>query len=185
MRAIAITAVVILVGFLMILGSLIGTYNTGVDTEQEIIATHGNNEVILSSFYAEIDEAVQVTEMYADDFREIMTGMIQGRYGEEGNQAQWAWVQEAMPNLDAGMYRELQQIVTRNRSTFRANQSVLVEQRTLYQARLRRFPSGIFLSLTGFPTFDMESEYMPVIYEDTIEVFETGVETRRSITNRN
>lgn len=164
--------------------SVVGVYNDAVSREEEIMAIHENNQNILGQFYAELDESVQITEMYADDFREVMTGMIQGRYGDDGMQAQWAWVQEQMPNMDSSMYQRLQQIVTRGRANFRDEQARQRDRIRQYNVIQRQFFSGMLLRMMGFPQVNMD-DYQPIIYSETVEVYETGIEQRRTIGSQN
>lgn len=178
---------VIVVSTIMIISSFIGTYNSGVEYENQIEATVTNNEQILSAFYLELDESVQVTDMYADDFRDVMTGVMQGRYGENGLQGALAtFMTESGINFDSGMYERLQQIITRNRGAFRNEQTRLVTVRQNYENARERFPGVIFYSALGFPKLDLDDpRYNPITDAEASEAFETGTEQRRTLRRDN
>lgn len=186
MRAILITlgviVGVIVLTALVLAGGFINNYNYAVNVEEQIVATADNNEQVLSSFYNQLEESVQVQDIYAEDFRESMTAMLAGRYGDGGSQAAFQWIQEAMPNLDPSMYQEVQRLIQTGRTNFQNEQTRLVDLRRQYNTRLRNFPSNIYLGVLGFPKLDMDDpRYNPVVSGDAREVFDTGVEDARDI----
>lgn len=186
MRAILITLGVV-VGAIVLLGALvaggfIGNYNYAVSIEEQIDAKASDNEQVLSSFYNQLEETVQVQDIYADDFRESMTAMLAGRYGDGGSQAAFQWIQESMPNLDPSMYQEVQRLIQTGRTNFESEQTMLLDLTRQYKTRLRSFPDNIFLGTLGFPKLDLEDpRYQPVASGDAREVFDTGIEEARDL----
>lgn len=178
---------VIVVSIVMVISSLIGTYNSGVRYENQIEATVDNNEQILSAFYLELDESVQVTDMYASDFRAVMTDVMQGRYGDDGLQGALAtWVNESGVNFDSTMYERLQQIITRNRGRFSNEQTRLVNVRQQYENARESFPGVMFYSALGFPKLDLaDPRYNPITDQEASEAFDTGTEQRRTLRRDN
>jgi len=182
MRIFLVGAAVI-VALVMMLGStFVGAYNGAVQMEAGIEATASNNEQILGQFYNKLDETVQVSAIYKDDFKEVMTGMLAGRYGENGSQAAFQWIQESMPNLDPTMYRSIQILIEADRNRFQNEQQKLIDQRRQYDVRLKSFPNNVVLGLMGFPKLNLnDPRYNAVVTADASEVFETGVEEAREL----
>lgn len=160
-----------------------GSYNGAVSLENRIIAAADDNEQYLGQFYNTLDESVQVTEMYADDFRDIATGMLEGRYGEDGSQATFQFIREEMPMISPEMYRELQLIVQSNRDGYRNKQRVLLDLRRQYENKLYSFPSNVFMGMFGFPKrVDLDDPRFNVSStEDARTTRETGIEAPRQI----
>lgn len=186
MRAVLITLGVILGAIVLfggiVAGGLITNYNYAVGVEETIRAKASDNEQVLSSFYNQLEETVQVQDIYAEDFRESMTAMLAGRYGDGGSQAAFQWIQEAMPNLDPSMYQEVQRLIQTGRTNFESEQTMLLDFTRQYRTRLRSFPDNIYLSVLGFPKLDLDDpRYNPVVSGDAREVFDTGVEDARDI----
>jgi hypothetical protein len=186
MRAILITLGVVLGSAALLVaifaGGLITNYNYAVGIEEQIEAKASDNEQVLSSFYNQLEETVQVTDIYAEDFRESMTAMLAGRYGDQGSRAGMQWIQEAMPNLDPSMYQEVQRLIRTERTNFQSAQTMLVDLRRQYNTRLRSFPDNIYLGMLGFPKLNLDDpRYNPVVSGDARQVFDTGVEEARNI----
>lgn len=162
--------------------TVITTYNGAVGLEESIRATADNNEQVLNQFYNRLEESVTVTDIYATDFRDSMTAMLAGRYGDGGSQATFQWIQESMPNLDAGMYQRVQELIEVDRNRFQQYQTRLIDQRRQYERSLRAFPSGMILGWFGFPNLDMDDpRYQAVSGADARAARETGTESARDL----
>jgi hypothetical protein len=162
--------------------TVISTYNQAVSLESSIVATADNNEQVLNQFYNRLEETVAVTDIYATDFRDSMTAMLAGRYGSGGSQADFQWIQEAMPNLDASMYQSVQDLIRSDRTRFEQEQRRLIDQRRQYERLLRAFPSGIILGAFDFPKMDLDDQrFKPVSGEEARTARETGNEEARDI----
>lgn len=165
-----------------IAGTVLVTHNRAVSLESAIVATADNNEQILNQFYNRLEETVTVTDIYASDFRQSMTAMMAGRYGEGGSQADFQWIQEAMPTLDSTMYQSVQDLIRSDRTRFEQEQRRLIDLRRQYERLLRSFPSGIILNVLDFPTLDMDDQRLkPVSGADARAARETGDERARDI----
>lgn len=136
-----ITATVI-VGGLGIGGiTLLSNRNTIITLEQSIEAQYTANKSNYDSMIKKVKEMVQVTDMYADDFERIYSGLISGRYeGEEKQQLNSLFkvVQESNPTLDSSVYTTLQREISANRTTFDNNQAKVVDRIREYNTFVER-----------------------------------------------
>ena len=72
--------------------SYIGASNYGAAVEAQLKAARDNNRNILAQYEQTIMEASQVPEMYKSDFKEVLTGALQSRYGEGGSKAVFQFI---------------------------------------------------------------------------------------------
>lgn len=92
-----------------------------------------------------ISQQVQLTEKYADDFKEVYKGMLQGRYGENGSQAMWQWIKEQNPQLDASMYKTVQNTIEAQREQFFMEQKKLISYDMNHKNLRETFPGSWFV----------------------------------------
>lgn len=155
--------------------SYISAYNMGNRMEQNIIATDTNNRNILAQYGNRVSEAAQVPAMQRDDLTQVVTAALEGRYGEDGSQAVFQWIQEQNPQIDSTVYVQLQRIIESGRIEFANAQTQLVDQRRVYETALGTFWGGTWLKIAGYPSIDLD-EYQIVSTSRADEAFETGVE---------
>jgi uncharacterized protein YneF (UPF0154 family) len=155
--------------------SYISAYNMGNRMEKNIIATDDNNRNILAQYGNRVSEAAQVPAMQRDDLTQVVTAALEGRYGEDGSQAVFQWIQEQNPQIDSTVYVQLQRIIESGRIEFANAQTQLVDQRRVYETALGTFWGGTWLSIAGYPSIDLD-EYQIVSTSRADEAFETGVE---------
>ncbi len=160
-----------------ILGPLYGAVNYGADTEARIEAEHENLQNILSNYTTKVAEAAQVPEMYANDLREVIAGALTARYGENGAQSAWMWLQERYPGaLDAELYGQLMRIIEAGRNEFANGQTRFLDVRRGYDATLDKdlpLMRGWWLSVAGYPTLELD-DYGIVTTEEAREAFDGG-----------
>jgi len=92
-----------------------------------------------------ISQQVQLTEKYAEDFKEVYKGMLQGRYGEQGSQAMWQWIREQNPQLDASMYKTVQNTIEAQREQFFVEQKKLISMDREHKNLRETFPGSWFV----------------------------------------
>ena len=176
-NAAVILSAIVVVAILAI--SLIVMYvsaaNYGNRAETDIKAVWENNQNILGQYTLKIQEAAQVPEMYKNDFKEVVTAAMQGRYGADGSKATFQWIKENNLNFDSSMYSKMQVLIEAGRNEFQTNQTRLVDAKRTYQTNLGAIPRKWFLSMAGYPMIDLE-KYRPVVAGDTRQVFESGVQ---------
>ena len=163
---------VVLLFFVIVIGSGISVYNICVEQETAIEAQYKQNQNNYDNFFKSVVEVAQVSDKYKDGLKEVFTAAIQGRYGKNGSKATWAWLQEHNPNLDASVYTKIQQVIEGGRKTFEVNQKMLIDKKQVYQLQLRGFPSGVFARLMGFPKIDL-AKYDIITSDRTEKAFDT------------
>lgn len=171
-----ILAILTVVSFLVIgLISYVSNYNYGNRVEKQLAASWKNNENILSQYYLKVNEIAQVPTAYKDDLKEVYTAAIQGRYGENGSQAVFQWLQEQNPSIDSSMYIKLQQVMEAGRNEFQVAQTKLIDIKRGYETNLGYLWKGTWLSIAGYPTVDLD-KYTIISTGAAQESFETGID---------
>jgi hypothetical protein len=160
---------------LVLVGSYITNYNYGNRTEKLIQATWTDNRNVLSQYSARIMEMAQVPDMYKNDIVEIYEGAMTGRYGEDGSQAMFQFLQEQNPQIDASLYTSIQQSMEAGRNKFENSQTKLIDQKRSYETKLGAFYSGIWLRIAGYPKIDLDA--ITIVMSDYAnDAFESGVD---------
>lgn len=167
---------------LVVAASYVTAYNYGNRAEQTILAVWENNENILAQYGQKIQEAAQVATMQRDDVAAILTGGMDARYGENGSQAVFQWIQEQNPNVGPEVYTKIQQLVEAGRNEFQDAQTRLIDQKRGYRTQLGSLWRGTFLKFAGYPRINIgypigtQDDYEPITTTRAANVFETGVE---------
>lgn len=161
----------IVVAAIVFVGLYISNANKGATMEESIVAAYEANRNVLSNTTARIMEMAQVNEIYRDDLNEVIENTFTGRYGEDGSQAVFQWIQEQNIPLDPGLYRTLQASVEAGRNEFRNSQNRLIDLRRQYQRELRLVVSGFFLRLAGYPHIDL-AQFDIIVLDEIAERFD-------------
>lgn len=164
----------IVIGLIIIM-SVIGMNNSAVRMEKEIEAQYKQNQNSRSQLVNSVAEAAQVPDMYKDDFKEVVLGAMEGRYGKDGSKATFQWIQEHQINFDSSLYGKIQQMIDAGRARFAHEQELLIDKKRMYETKLETFPSGFVLSMLGFPKIDMD-KFKIVTSMDNERVFAEGKE---------
>ena len=182
MKGLLITGAVI--AGLVIAGgaSYFSAHNSGVDMEANISAQYRNNQNIYSSFTSGVMEAAGVAEAYTEQVKEVVTAALQGRYGDEGSQAVFQFLQEDNPDLDASVFIKVQQLIEAGRAKFENSQTKLIDNCVTYEKALGYAWGGFWLKLAGYPKKidpaeqDAGDVCAPVINAATGKAFDSGVD---------
>lgn len=167
----------IVVGGMAVIGvtSYISAYNTGNRLERTIEATFTDNQNVLAQYSNRIGEAAQIPAMQRDDLAEVVERALEARFGDEGSQAMFQWIQEQNPQIDSSVYTELQRIINAGREDFRVAQTRLIDQKRVYETALGSFWQGTWLRIAGYPQTDLD-QFVVVTNARTNEAFGTGQE---------
>jgi hypothetical protein len=170
---IALGAAALFVVFgLGVVGCAVGFNNTCVTQENGIKAQYSQNQNSYDNMWKKIKEVAQVPEMYTDDLKKVYTSAIQGRYGASGSKAVFQWIQEHNPNVDASIYKQVQQVIEAGRLSFEAEQKMLVDKKRVYENILQVFPNSMFAGMFGFPRIDL-AKFDIMTSDETQRAFET------------
>ena len=170
---VALLVVGALVAF--VAGSYIVNFNYGNRMERQIEATHTDNRNVLAQYSTRIMEMAQVPDMYKEDVMEIYEGALTGRYGENGSQAMFQFLQEQNPQIDASLYTNIQQSMEAGRNKFENSQTRLIDLKRGYETRLGSFYSGFWLGVAGYPRINL-ADFNIVVNDYSNEAFETGID---------
>lgn len=155
--------------------SYISAYNTGNRLEQTIVATYENNRNVLAQYGNRVAESAQVPAMQRDDLTQVVTAALEGRYGSDGSQAVFQWIQEQNPQIDSSVYVQLQRVIEAGRIEFQNSQTILVDQKRIYETQLGSFWRGTWMNIAGYPKINLD-EYQIVSTTRADDVFEIGTE---------
>ena len=166
---------------LVIVGSYVTNANLGNRSERTIEATWADNKNIRSTHSLKIMELAQIPAMYKNDIIEIYTAAISSRYGEEGSQAMFQFLKEQNPDIDASVYKAIQQEITAGRNEFKVAQTRLLDQKRVYVTNLGYVWKGFWLEQAGYPMLNVgfqggSDDFGVVLSGDTNEIFETGID---------
>jgi hypothetical protein len=175
MKGLIVAAIV--AGGIAVIGatSYVSAYNTGNRLENVIKATFTDNKNVLAQYSNRIAEAAQIPSMQRDDLTAVVTAALDARYGDEGSQAMFQFIQEQNPNIDSAVYVELQRIIVGGREDFRIAQTRLIDQKRVYETALGSFWGGTWMSVAGYPKVDLD-KYVIVTNARTEDAFDSGQE---------
>ena len=156
--------------------SYISAANFGNRTEMALKAKMEDNENIYANGTQAVMEIASVPTMYKNDLLEIVKADIQGRYGPNGSQATFQFLNERNIPLDQSMYKAIQQQILAFRGKFEIAQREMLDQRRAYETALGTFPRSMFLSLAGYPKLDL-TKYTIVTTDKARQTFETKRDT--------
>lgn len=150
---------------------------SGARMERQIEATYRNNQNVLSSYTTRIREMAQIPEMMTQDLTTVMEAALSARYGDEGSQAVFQWINENYPGrVDPALYTRIQAAIEAGRIEFRNEQTLLLDQKRVYQTQLDYLWNGFWLRLAGFPRINLD-DYDVIVAGTVQEQFESGEET--------
>lgn len=181
-------ALVIVLATLGIVAAIAGALVIGVwsnaaygnRTEARIDAVWEQNSNVYSSMASSIAEIANVAEESVLQQKEYITQALDARYGSNGSQALFQWLQEQNPALDIGVYKQLSTLIEAKRTEFQQSQKILVDVKRQYITALGNPLQGFFLNVAGYPKLNIgyprgsEDDYAVIISSQTREVFETG-----------
>ena len=166
------------VAFLLLLGittcsTFVGTNNNCVKFEKGIQAQYDQNKNNYDNYFKELQEAVQVPDMYVNDMKKFYGSIMTGRYGSKGSQAMFQWLKEANIKFDSSLYTKIQQIISAGRKTFEMNQTMLIDKKREYDTYISKFPTSLIAGILGFLKIDMD-KFNIITSVETEKAFETG-----------
>jgi len=174
-NALIAVGVVIAAIVLTVVTSYITAFNKGVGFESNIAKYHDSSKNTLSAYTLSIQEMAQVPEMYIDDLERVIQATFEGRYGADGSQAMFQWIQEQNLQVDSSLYTQIQTTMRSGREEFRIAQDRKIDACRDYEFASRSFWTGTFMGMAGFNYRNMASECVIVLDQRTIDTFDTGI----------
>lgn len=158
-----------------IISVYVTTYNYGNRAENKIVAEYTNMENILAQYSLQIGEAAQVPGMQTADLVSIFTGTLEARYGADGSQAAFQWLQEQNPQLDQSTYVRIQTLIEGGRNRFENSQTRFIDTKRVYQTNLGYLWTGFWLGAAGYPKINLD-DYVIISSSHARDTFETKVD---------
>jgi len=169
--------VAIVVGW--VVTSYYGAYNYGADAETTIETEYSNMENILAQYSLKVVEVAQIPAMKTEDLKEVMSAAFTGRYGAEGSQATFQWIQENYPgDVTDATYVQIQQVMEAGRNKFENAQTKFLDTKRPYVATLKKdlfLSAGWWLAQGGYPKIDLD-EFVIISSEHASEAFDTKID---------
>lgn len=163
------------------IGSYITNANYGNRAETQIKATWENNQNILAQYSNRIAEMAQIPEMQREDLLKVYKGAMEGRYGDNGSQAVFQWIQEQNPQLNSEVYTRIQASMESGRKDFEVAQTTLIDQKRSYETNLGYVWKGFWLNLAGYPKINLD-DYKAITNDYAEGAFTTGKENGVKLT---
>lgn len=167
-----IALVVVALIALISIPSYISAKNFGNRTEVSLKTKMEDNENIYGQGTQAIMEIAQIPQMYKNDLLEIVKADIQGRYGPNGSQATFQFLNERQIPIDQSMYKAIQQQILAFRAKFEVAQREMLDQRRSYETALGNVWQGFWLDIAGYPKLDL-SKFTIVTTDKARQTFET------------
>lgn len=160
--------IAVIVLFVFLVMSMIGTRNTAVTLEERVEAQYVSNQSSYDNMWKSFVEMTQVTDLQAKQYKEIYTDLITGRYNDSGQLLQM--VQEDNPKLDTGTYTRIQQAIEAGRKEFANNQTKVTDMIREYNTYIK-----VHFVMNAVFRFDAKDarDYI-ITSERTDDAFKTG-----------
>lgn len=153
--------------------SVVGIYNTCVRHEADIKAQYSENQNNYDKLFKTVAETAQVPTAYAKDLKDLYTSTTQTRYGQGGSKAVFQFIKEHNPTLDAGLYKQVQQVIESGRIDFESKQASLIDRKRVYESQvLGTAVTGSIAKVLGFPRIDL-TKFDIVTSDHTSATFES------------
>jgi len=161
-------------GVVLVLGATlffmaIGYKNKEVSLRNQITAKQRANEASFDTCWKIIQQQTQVSDQYKDGFKEIYTGLMEGRHYEKGG-GLMKFITEANPAFDIRLYEKVSNSIEAQRTSFLRDQTALLDLKREHDNTLDFMPSSWFLG--GRSKIDVKI----VTSGKSQEAFQTGKE---------
>lgn len=165
--------IMVVIGILLFLcaGHAVSIYNTHIDLQTQIEAKQEANEANFDTMWKKIRQVSNVSENYKNDLKEILIVYTDGRK-DVSKDMLMKWGNEAVPNFDASMYKQVNNVIVASRDEFYKNQQILLDLNRQHDQFIKRFPNNIYCKILGIKHIDITT----VTSTKTQAVFSTGLE---------
>ena len=140
MIALIIAAVILLI--VIIYYFSVNNRETALRKEAE--AQEQNITSVHDTMWKVIKEKASVSEKYRETFEKIYPELINGRYKD--NDATMKWIQEANPDFDTSLYKDLMQAIEAQRMYFQTAQKRMLDIIRERETLINSMPQKWFIS---------------------------------------
>lgn len=163
--------VIIIIAVLVV--ALVAMYfsynNKEIALRKEAEAQKGKIESVHDKMWKVIKQKANVTEQYREMFEKVYPDIIAGRYSGEGATAM-KWIQEANPEIDASLYKDVMQAIEIQREHLHTAQTRMLDVIREREALIESYPSRWFISNKS------KIEYEVISSTRSKTVVETGLD---------
>lgn len=163
--------VFISIAIFTIISKGVGLYNQEVTLRNQIVAQQKVNQTVFDNMWKTIKQTTNVSDKYKKDFVDVLTAYTEGRNGDN-KQLLMKWGNEAVPQFDSSMYKQINNVISANRADFMESQEVLIDLNRTHDNLLDTFPNNIYFKVMGIKKIDITV----VTSSKTEETFKTGKE---------
>ncbi len=161
--------VIVALGVITTVGSYFSYNNKEVALREKAEAQRGNIENVHDAMWKIISQKAQVSQEYRAGFDSIYTHIISGRYSQ-GDGSLMKWIQEANPNFDTSLYKDVMDAVEIQRTQFMKAQERMIDIKRQHSTLCKTYPGRWFISNTS------EIEYTVVSSTRSKMTMETGTD---------
>lgn len=108
-----------------------------ISLEQRIDAQYVTNQSNYDNMWKRFKEMTQVTELQAEQFKDVYTGLITGRY--EDSELLFKMVSENNPQMGTEVYTNLQNAIESGRTSFANDQKTITDIIREYNTQIQRY----------------------------------------------
>jgi hypothetical protein len=164
---------VLIFGGVSLFFGYIGFGNEANRFENSITAAYSKNQTVYDNGWKTVVEKARVPKEYTAQLKDIYTSTMTGRYGADGSKALLQFIKEQNPQIDASVFKEIQQSIEIFHADFNQSQVELVSRKQEYQNLYTATTSGRFYNMIAhYPHIDM-SKYDIVTSDKTQQDFDT------------
>jgi len=163
-----IALIIVAVILLIVVIYYFSVNNREVALRKEAEAQNKNIASVHDTMWKIIKEKASVSEKYRETFEKIYPELINGRYKD--NDATMKWIQEANPDFDTSLYKDLMQAIESQRMYFQRAQERMLDIIRERETLLNSMPAKFFI------TNKQTIEYTVIASEKTNEVMQTRVD---------
>jgi len=141
----ALGVIVVLVLGALIGGLYVSASNREIDLRNLITQQEKVREANFDKMWKVISQKAQIPGQYKNDFKEVYTPLIEGRYSGDG-QMFMKWIHEHNPQFEgAALYKDLMTSIEGLRESFFQEQKKILSMKKQHDDLLMKFPSCIFV----------------------------------------
>lgn len=129
----------------------ISWYNEAIKLENTMKAQWKQNQNSYDAFWKTVKETAQIPDKYKEDFKEVLVGETEAKFGEGGSSAMFQWFQDRNINFDASLYKKIQDVIESGRADFKREQQTLADKQRRYADHLESYMGGFFAGWHDFP----------------------------------